>query len=644
MRPAEGPTVTGAWRTSAVTGDGLSPRSLQTLRRYDLERLYPGHLTEVVARLHQEAIRDAHPELLFALAEVNYLRGAVAEKKRHPEAATYYYLSAGYAYHYLFDVYPPAATPAGPVQPVKAEVSGPPGEVFDPRFRLACDLYNAGLAKCIAAAQGQGQFDPRGHIYFPDPDGEKTPVPLKVTHTGFTYRPPEFGPVQLCSAYQVLGLTNHHRTFGLGVPLIGTRSPEAPLPPHAYYPRQGCFPITAFLRFEGGLAELFERRAGRLELFDPLTVQQVRVRDRDVPLESDLTTPLAYYLANAQLDTLGYTGFLRPDSLGEKVGIHTLEPYQPGKIPVVMVHGLMASPITWAPMFNDLQADPAIRKRFQFYVYFYPTSNPYLFTAAKLREELAKMRQALDPDGRDPALANMVLVGHSMGGLVSRLMTVDGGDDFWKLASGAPFDSLHLQPATRTELRNTFYFDRQSYVTRAVFLATPHRGSKISPSIAGRLGARLARLPRAMRAITRDIMEENPEAAETFTTNTHVTSIDLLDPDSPALQLIAHRPRPAAVRYHSVIGVTAKNTLLFERVLGGGYCQPSDGVVPYTSARLEDVDSEVVVSADHYRVHHHPLAILEVRRILLTHAREYDEQQPIRHADLREKPAGGSAK
>lgn len=247
------------------------------------------------------------------------------------------------------------------------------------------------------------------------------------------------------------------------------------------------------------------------------------------------------------------------------------------------------------------------------------------------------MRQALDPLGRDPALANMVLVGHSMGGLVSRLMTVDGGDDFWKLASGAPFDSLRLQPATRAELRNTFYFERQPYVTRAVFLATPHRGSKISPSIVGRLGARLARLPQTMRAITRDIMEEDPEIAASFTTNTHVTSIDLLDPDSPALQLIAHRPRPAAVRYHSVIGVTSKNTLLFERLLGGGYCQPSDGVVPYANARLDDVDSELVVPADHYRVHQHPLAILEVRRILMTHLKEYDERtQPIQRAELRQ--------
>src|SRR5262249_43605628 len=165
-----------------------------------------------------------------------------------------------------------------------------------------------------------------------------------------------------------------------------------------------------------------------------------------------------------------------------KAGLHTLEPYQPGRIPVVLVHGLLGTPITWAPLVNDLQADPVLRRRFQLWVYFYPTGNPYLLTAADLRGELAKMRKTLDPEGKDPALDDMVLVGHSMGGLVSRLMTVDGGDDFWRLVSGAAFDDLRLQPGTRAELRNTFYFERQPFITRAIFLGTPHRGSKLSPS------------------------------------------------------------------------------------------------------------------------------------------------------------------
>src|SRR2546430_14931090 len=87
------------------------------------------------------------------------------------------------------------------------------------------------------------------------------------------------------------------------------------------------------------------------------------------------------------------------------------EPYQPGKIPVVMIHGLLSSPLTWAPMFNDLRADPSLPDRFQFWFYFYPTGTPYLATAADLRQELARLRTEPDPPGKDPALDQMWCAG-----------------------------------------------------------------------------------------------------------------------------------------------------------------------------------------------------------------------------------------
>lgn len=608
----EGPSLAETWRASAVSAAELSPRTRQAIRRFDLESLYPDRLAELSGHLHAEAVKEPRGEVLFALAEVNYLRGVRAEKNVG-EACAYYYLSAGYAYHYLF------------AAPRDAET-----DVFDPRFRLACDLYNQGLAKCIEAAQKAGQFDPRSRLVLPDAGG-KEPVQLCVVHKGFRFRPDEFGPVQPCAGFQVFGLANHHRTYGLGVPLVGSRDGSVPLTMDAFYPPKVAFPVTAFFRFDGTLADLHQRRAGSLELINPLTMQHVRVGERAVPLESDLTTPLASYLAGAGLDSAGYAGFLRPDSLGDKAGLHTLEPYEPGRIPVVLVHGLLGTPTTWAPLYNDLQADPELRKHFQFWVYFYPTGNPYLLTAADLRGALAKMRQSLDPDGRDPTLDDMVLVGHSMGGLVSRLLTVDGGDDFWKLVSGAPLDSLRLHPSTRAELQNTFYFQRQPYVSRAIFVGTPHHGSKLSPSVLGRLGAKLAGLPRELMDVTRDVMQDNPQLATTLREKA-TTSIDLLAPDAPALQLISHRQRPPQVRYHSVIGQVRGNELLVERLFGGGYCTPSDGVVPVTSAHLDDVDSEVLVPSDHYHVHQHPLAILEVRRILQEHLRAHQARQPIRRA------------
>src|SRR5262249_54837839 len=135
-------------------------------------------------------------------------------------------------------------------------------------------------------------------------------------------------------------------------------------------------------------------------------------RKRLVPLETDLTTPLAYFLSKTDLEGVEVTGFLRPDGLPHRAGIYLFEPYEPGKIPVLMVHGLCSSPLTWAPLFNDLRADPALRDRFQFWFYLYPTGSPYLVTAADLRHSLERLRQDLDPGRKDPALDQMVFVGH----------------------------------------------------------------------------------------------------------------------------------------------------------------------------------------------------------------------------------------
>lgn len=596
-----------AWRASALRDGELSARSEQTLRRLDLERAWKRNPAEVVARLNDLTTDAADPELVFTLAEVHYVQGRRNEKRVPAAAAAHYYFCAGYAYHFLFD----------------PQSGSEPATAFDPRFRLACDLYNSALGKCIAAAQRVGRLDPRQELHIPATRG--TDFVLTVSHAGFLWRPEEFGPVLLCEDYTVEGLANHYRTYGLGVPLIATRSPQAPANPH--FPATASFPATAFFRFEGTLADLRRCRSGRLELYNPLAIQAVEVRDKPVPLETDLTTPLAYFLAQSKLDDVGYTGFIWGDRLAGRTGVHMLAPYQPGKIPVVLVHGLLSSPITWAPVFNDLQADPVLRDRYQFWYYFYPTGEPYLTAAARLRDELESMRKELDPLGKDPALGQMVLVGHSMGGLVSKLMTVEGGDDFWQLVSDEPLGKLKLKEQTRAELQDMFYFRRESCVKRVVFLGTPHRGSKLSPSPVGRLAVKLVNLPRDLMDVMKDLSAENPELAAMLRKRPLPTSVDLLAPDSPALQVLAARPRPTDVHYHSIVGDLPPGDQPVEAWLGGDR-EPGDGIVPYKSAHLEAVESELVVPADHFHVHHHPRAVLEVRRILLEHAEGLPTNKP----------------
>jgi pimeloyl-ACP methyl ester carboxylesterase len=592
---------------------------MQTLRQLDLDEIYARSPSECLIRLQTESEHDLTPELLFALAELSYQIGLRAESSHELDACVFYYLCAGYAYHYLFDFAPVP-------EPHSLGLEGPPGNErrpfdeanpFDPRYRLACDLYNAALAQCIRTAQRAGRLDPREKLHLRTPNSHE--FVLTIQHHGFAWGPEEFGPLLFCADFQTVGLANQYRRYGLGVPLIGNRVSTKAAGQHAFYPDAVSFPVSAFFRFEGSVADLHRQSAGTLELYNPLNIDRITVRDRAVPLETDLTTPLAYFLSRSDLQEAEYEGFVKADKVQSRAGIYMLEPYQPGKIPVLMVHGLFSSPLTWAPLFNDLRADPELRRHFQFWFYLYPTGPGYLQAAADLRRDLAELYKEVDPDAVDSALDEMVLVGHSMGGLVSRLMTVNSGDDFWRLVSNQPLRDLELDTSARNELRRICYFQRQPTIKRVVFIATPHRGSQLSLSTPGRLADKLVTLPRNLLQTSNELMNTTPDRWGDLLRGPLATSIDLLSPDSPVLKVLAAEPRPNEVQYHSIIGRAQPRTLMRELTRPFLGNEPNDGAVTYSSAHLGDVASEIVVPADHNEVHHHPLAVREVRRILLEH-------------------------
>jgi pimeloyl-ACP methyl ester carboxylesterase len=618
-------------RDCALGVEDVSPRTLQTLRQHDLEAEHHSAPADAIARLQIIAEKDPQPDCVFALAEMCYARGRQAEREESPAAAIFYYLSAGYAYHYLFDA--PDSLGLKPVD--DGVTTSPPHhlttEVFDPRFRQACDLYNTALAKCVRIVGRAGQLDPRVQLRMPTPDGRD--FTLSVVHHGFAWQPGEFGGLLVAGDFEPAGLDRHYGNHGLGVALIASRTApdktgmHAEVPPRSLYPPEICFPATAFLRFEGSLPDLRSQRGARLELYNPLVTQTVEVAGQTVPLESDLTTPLAYFLSHGHLDSLGLTGFLHADKLADRTGLYLVEPYQPGKVPVVFIHGFMSSPATWAPLYNDLLADAELRKKYQFWFYLYPTGTPYLVAAADLRERLSQVRDRLDAKHQDSALDNMVLMGHSMGGLVAKLQAVDSGDKFWGLVCAQPFGSLHMKPQTRAELQRIFFFERQPYVQRVVFMGTPHHGSSISGSPVALLGSQLIQLPQSLTDAAQDVAQQNPQIEFTLSPSRLPTSLEQMAPGAPVLRLLAAWQKPAPVHFHSIIGVAPPTATIAERLLGG---VPSnvrtDGVVTYDSAHIADTDSEVVVPADHDHVQSHPSTVQEVRRILREHLQTPAEQ------------------
>jgi pimeloyl-ACP methyl ester carboxylesterase len=285
-----------------------------------------------------------------------------------------------------------------------------------------------------------------------------------------------------------------------------------------------------------------------------------------------------------------------------------LRPFEPGKIPVVMVHGLISSPLAWIPMLNELLRDSTIQQRCQFLLFMYPTGVPLPIAAALLRDSLQEVERTYNPSGQDAEAARMVLLGHSMGGLLSHMTAVDSGDRLWQISTFRRFQDMVGPPAVLEELRHYFFFEHQPYVRRVVFLATPHRGSDLSRRLVGRVGASLISEPDQIGNLLTQLIKDNPNTFERRFRRLP-SSIETLEPDSKILEALLQMPAdPRVVTFHSIIGSNRP----------GGPRESTDGVVPYQSAHIDGVASELVVPSDH-SVQMSQDAIREVHRILLEH-------------------------
>jgi triacylglycerol esterase/lipase EstA (alpha/beta hydrolase family) len=233
-------------------------------------------------------------------------------------------------------------------------------------------------------------------------------------------------------------------------------------------------------------------------------------------------------------------------------------------------------------------------------------------SSAALRRQLTLKVRELDPPGTDPALRSMVLVGHSMGGLHAKLQVVDPGDALWDAICTVPFDQVRLRPEIRAFLRQTYFFEPVPFVKRAVFIATPHRGSILASLGVGRLASLAVRSPPRNKAIHAEVVSLNPGAFRPEYERAAPTTIDLLEPKSSLLQAIEKLRVPCWVTCHSIVGNGHHS-------LTGGR---DDCVVSVASAHTPFAVSEIQVPATHTKVHHHPTTLAELKRILLQHLAE----------------------
>lgn len=494
---------------------------------------------------------------------------------------------------------------------------------------MAWEIYQRSLSRLTANAIKFDRFDPQRGIALITKGGDEAWI--EVVHSGFPWTSKDFAKAYTVPEGEHNRLRRYWETPGIGVPLVIQKTDADA------YPFMGPvvpFAATAILRpvmkkskptvmsisdrtdrkrpaldgeASSELANSEPPTVGVLELHNPVCTEQVAVEDQTWQLAKDVSAPLA--LAQVGLDRDNYLDFLMPGREDESLGLRMIEPYQPGKIPIVFVHGLLSDRITWVELANDLRAIPWFNRRYQIWSFQYVTGEPFVRSAAAMRTALRDAVSYCDPEQSDPALSEMVLVGHSMGGLVSKLQITSSGEALWDSIANRPIDEIDLTMNQRELIDRLFHFEPLPFVKRVVFIGSPHQGSPFATSWVGRVGSQLVIQPHDRTVMLHAVMKQNPGLFDGQLTKHLPTSVDLLRPDNAILAATYELPVHRVVRVHTIIGNG--------KPLKDG--TPADGVVSVASARHPGAASEKIIDTIHTELTHHPETTAELVRILSRH-------------------------
>jgi pimeloyl-ACP methyl ester carboxylesterase len=571
--------------SNAISTGDISEPTQVVLHRQDLTELFESDPEAAIASLHSTVTAGtSDPDAVFALSELSFRHAEDTGKQ------AYYLAAAVYAFAFLF-ADDPAQRPNG----------------FDPRFRTASDLYNRSLTSGFASADRARVLLRSGRFELPFGT-------IDVTFDAATARWGDLALSEFTPAdeLRIKGLQNRYRQRGIGAPLAADAT--APGNEKEFnVASEVKVPVTALLRIDISRQNLAQGHLrSNIDVYPAFEPSSVTIRGQLVPLEVDTSAAFAYGLSDPKIWRSEFGGFLSGDYFDKnRSPLDGLEPYRPGQIPVVFIHGTASSSGRWADLVNDLQSDPTIREHFQFWWFSYSTGNPAPFSALRLRTAIEDAVHKIDPQARDPALRQIVLIGHSQGGLLAKMLVIDSGSRIWDAFSSKPLEQLTVSAETRDLLRRAAFVTPLPEVRRVIFIATPQHGSFVAGSTVGQLLGRLVTLPTGVVTALGETIGGNPDAAILSPGSAGFGSVWSMTPDNPALKAFAAIPVSPKVSAHSIIAVE-----------GDGPVETGDdGVVTYQSAHIPEAKSELVVRSGH-SVQANPHTVAEVRRILLLHLAE----------------------
>ena len=538
---------------------------------------------------------------LYALAEMSYLQG-VRTRSRAMMLA-----SVLYAYAVLF--------PGG-----DADRPSP----YSGQFGHAANFYNLGLAQVLSGAGASGAAslaDGRYDVPFGSVDVQVDEASLRFAGRTLT----SFVPTMNLT---VKGLRNVYRSDGLGAQLAAGLAPAPQADKGLVLPNTLRIPTSAVLTMADPRRQLMgSTLTAKLRIYTIYDTTAIDIDGQRVPLEYDQTAARALFSVEGKVWTRELSGLLNNTLAGPNGtandNLFALEPHRRGRIPVVLVHGTASSPLRWGDMVNDLLEDKQIREHFEFWFFTYNTGNSIPVSANVLRHALQDAVQSLGGVEADPALGHMVVIGHSQGGLLTKMIAMDSGTKLWDAVSDKPLDSLNLQPDTTALLRESLFVQHLPFVETVIFVATPHGGSYLAKTTVVGLFTRLVTLPLTVAGAAADIVANAGHALKMARDKRAFNSINGMSPGNPMIEAVRAIPVAPGIHAHSIIP-TLQDGPLETR---------NDGVVEYTSAHIDGVDSELVVEHQGHSTQGNPLAVREVRRILL--------EQLVRDGPASERGVGG---
>ncbi|MGA7438030.1 MAG: alpha/beta fold hydrolase [Luteibacter sp.] len=538
-----------------------------------------------VSPMAEERRQSAIAELWLARATGRSLgMGPQADQAR--DAA--YFEVARHAYAYLFFTERTASARA-----------------FEDRQTQVRDYYNYAVQQ-FAIALGHRAREKPGTALATDVGQTHVTVDLH-TLSWANERPRE---VVAASALRFQGIRSTYRRDGLGAELVVDVRPEDGAVADRAYQAMPTPSATAFLRFSGdSLDAVLHARDAVLEGHDPFQDATVSVGETTVPLAGNFTAGYGLWLARSGFATQSLSTLFGRSGGISAPRIYLMQPYDPSRRVILLLHGLASSPEAWVNVANDILGDERLRRHFQVWQVYYPTNMPLALNNRAIRDAFARTLAHFDPTGQAVASQHMIIIGHSMGGVLARLMVSSSGDTILdEVAQGSERRRAFLARRAK-EVSPYLRFDALPNFDEAVFIAAPHRGTDFATNRLSRLISNLIRLPAAV--VTRfggmlaDLAGDDGDAQGKKVALVP-NSIDNLRSDDSFIRAAANLPIDPRVHYHSIIA---------RRSPDGALEDTDDGLVPYWSSHLAGAESEKVIVSGH-SVQETPQAVLEVRRIL----------------------------